>query len=110
MRFPGLVAFGVTTCVLVPLIMPSAGPTERAKLFAPDTSDVTIDGTPVQISLDNPFTDPGGKVHLTLTADKEVQVGIVVLGSTGSEGARVPDPPRPVAHETVTLIPDRTTG
>src|SRR5437868_4637127 len=106
MRYLGIAAFGATVCIVTPLIRPSAGPVERAKLFAPDSTELTVDGTPVKVALDKPFVDPGDTVKLTLTADKEVQVGIVVIGSSGNEGDRVPEPPRPVAHETVTLIPD----
>jgi hypothetical protein len=108
MRYLGIAAFGATVCIVTPLITPSAGPVERAKLFAPDSTDLTVDGTPIRVTLDKPFVDSGDKVHLTMTADKEVQVGIVVIGSSGNEGDRVPDPPRPVAHETVTLVPDKS--
>jgi len=108
MRYIGVAAFGVTVCVLVPMTRPDAGPAEREKLFAGDTHDVDVDGAHVSATIDHPFVEQNGLVHLTLHADKEVQVGIVVVGSTGTEGGRVPDPPRPVAHRTISLVPDRS--
>jgi hypothetical protein len=108
MRHIGVTAFGVTVCVLVPMTRPDAGPAEREKLFAPDTHDLVVDGAHVTATIDHPFVEQNGLVHLTLHADKEVQVGVVVLGSTGTEGGRVPDPPRPVEHRTISLVPDRT--
>jgi hypothetical protein len=108
MRSIGVAAFGVTVCVLVPMTRPDAGPAEREKLFAADTHDLVVDGAHVTATIDHPFLEQNGLVHLTLHADKEVQVGLVVLGSTGTEGGRVPDPPRPVEHRTISLVPDRT--
>ena len=110
MRYIGAASFVATICVFVPLIQPNAGPNERAKLVAADIHDVVIDGTQVTATIEHPFGEPDAPIQLTLHADKEVQVGIVVLGSTGTEGDRVPAPPRPVTHRTVTLIPDRRTG
>src|SRR5262249_29218666 len=43
------------------------------------------------------------KLAASATKAKRVALGVLVYGSTGSEGARVPDPPVDVAHETVTL-------
>jgi hypothetical protein len=108
MRYIGLAAFGATVCVLVPLTQLGAGPNERAKLYAPDTHELVVDGIAVTATLEQPFVDEGAATHLTLTADKEIQVGIVVVGSSGTEGSRVPNPPRPVMHETVTLTPNKT--
>jgi hypothetical protein len=106
MRYIGVAAFGVTVCVLVPLTRPDAGPAERAKLFAADTHDVVVDGVHVTATIDHPFVEDNGQVHVTLHADKEVQVGLVVLGSSGSEMSRVPDPPEPVTHRTISLVRD----
>ncbi len=69
-----------------------------------------VDGAHVTATLEHPFGDPDELIHLTLTSDKRVELGVVVMGSSGTEGARVPDPPRPVAHRSVELVPDRTTG
>jgi hypothetical protein len=109
MRHVGLLAFGITTAVLVPAAVQrlTAGPTQLAKLVAPGAKSLTIDGTKIDISLDRALLDPGDKVTLKLHAHdstaKRVTVGVLVLGSTGSEGDRVPSPPVGVAHKNVTL-------
>jgi hypothetical protein len=110
MRYIGLAAFGATTSILVPLAVLDAGPTERAKLMAADTHDLVVNGAHVTATLEHPFADPDSVVHLTLTSDKKVELGIVVMGSTGTEGERVPSPPRAVAHRNIELVPDKATG
>lgn len=105
MRHLGSIAFFATVGVLGPaaLLHLDAGPEQRAKLFAPDSRSVTLDGTEVTASLDTAVVDQGGTVKLSLVAAKATTVGIVVMGTNGSEGERVPSPPTGVAHETVTL-------
>ncbi len=105
MRHAGLIAFGATLAVLVPAarLKLTAGPQQDALLFAPSASSLDIDGAHVEASLDKMIVDPGGAVHLKLVANKPVTVGIVVLGTTGTEGDRVSNPPLGIAHETVKL-------
>jgi hypothetical protein len=105
---PGLFACGVTVALLVPaaLVHLEAGPAQRARLFAPATRTVRIDGVDVKIALDRHVADRGDTVQLRLTAAHPVEAGIVVFGSTGSEAARNPSPPHGVAYQNVKLVPD----
>ncbi len=110
MRNTGLVAFAVTVGILAPVVVLqlSAGPKQRQMLFAPGSNSLSINGVHIDATLDRFLVDPGESVHLDLTAPNRVEVGIVVLGSSGSEGARVPDPPIGVLEETVSLEPNVT--
>ena len=110
MRNPGLVAFAVTTGILAPVVMLqlAAGPKQREMLFAPDHEALDVAGTHITAALDHRLVDPGETVHLDLTAEKRVEVGIVVFGSSGTEGERVPSPPLAILHETVSLEPHTT--
>ena len=109
MRNIGLVAFTVTTGVLVPAVVNllDAGHQQLVKLAAPDETTFELDGVEVKASLDRKLLDPGGALTVTLTAShttkKQLRVGVLALGSNGSEGDRVQSPPNGVAHEIVTL-------
>jgi hypothetical protein len=109
MRNIGLLAFGVTTCVLVPAAISrlTAGPQQLGKLVAPGAQTLQLGGATIDVSLDRALVDPGDSIHLKLVASeahsKHVAVGVLVYGSSGTEGDRVPAPPVGVAHETVTL-------
>src|SRR5688500_1808724 len=99
MRNIGLVAFTMTTCVLVPAVanLLDAGHEQRAKLGAPDDGTFELDGVEVRASLDRALVDPGGNLTVTLAAShatkKRLSVGVLALGANGSEGDRVPSPP-----------------
>jgi len=110
MRNIGLLAFGTTVGILVPAaaLHLTAGPKERAMLFAPGAESLDVNGTHVEVTLDRTIVDPDETVKLKLVGDKQVALGIVVMGSTGSEESRVPSPPVAVAHREVTLKPDWT--
>lgn len=115
MRNVGLIAFGVTMCVLVPAAVNrlTAGRAQVAKLFAPSARTLELDdGAKVDISLDRVLVDPGDAIHVKLVASaptaRHVTVGVLVLGSNGTEESRVPSPPVGVAHETVRLDVDAT--
>lgn len=115
MRNIGLLAFGVTTCVLVPAAISrlTAGPQQVGKLVAPGAETIELDGATIDVSLDRAIVDPGGDVHVRLVAKspkaKRVALGVLVYGSNGSEGSRVPDPPVDVAHQDITLALDGKT-
>jgi len=115
MRNIGLIAFGVTTCVLVPAAvnMLTAGREQVAKLIAPSARTLELaDGAKVDVSLDRALLDPGDTIHVKLAASaataRHITLGVLVLGSTGTEEGRVPSPPVGVAHETVSLDVDAT--
>jgi len=115
MRNVGLIAFGVTVCVLVPAAVNrlTAGRAQVTKLLAPSTRTLELDdGARIEISMDRALVDPGDAIHIKLAASaptaRHLTVGLLVLGSTGTEGARVPSPPVGVAHETVRLDLDAT--
>ena len=110
MRNPGLVAFAVTVGLLAPVVVfqLAAGPKQRDMLFAPAANSLEINGVHVDASLDHRIVDPGGTIHLDLVAPSSVEVGIVVFGSSGTEGARVPEPPVGVLHETVSVEGGKT--
>jgi len=105
MRNIGLVAFGITAGILVPAVALTldAGPKQREMLFAPGADSLELDGTKIYATLDHRLVDPGGTTNLSLRTEGRVSVGIVVLGSTGNEGDRVPSPPVAIAHQTVTV-------
>lgn len=105
MRHPALIAFGVTTAVLVPagLSALNAGPAERAKLYANRSRSLILEDAHVDISLDRNFANEGNTVHLKLVSDKPTKVAVVVVGTTGNEAMRTENPPRGIAHETVEL-------
>jgi hypothetical protein len=105
MRNIGLVAFGITAGILVPAIALTldAGPKQREMLFAPGADSLELDGTKIYATLDHKLVDPGGIANLSLRTEGRVAVGIVVLGTSGSEGDRVPSPPVAVVHQTVTI-------
>jgi hypothetical protein len=115
MRNIGLIAFGVTTCVLVPAAISrlSAGPQQVGKLVAPGAESIELDGATIDVTIDRAVVDPGGDIHVKLVGKsakaKRVALGVLVYGSSGSEGSRVPDPPVDVAHEEVTLALDGKT-
>lgn len=110
----GLVAFVITTGVLVPAAVHqlSAGSEQVAKFVAPDVHTLALDGASIDARLDRVVADPGGEVKLHLDAHhargKRLKVGVLVLASTGSEGERVPTPPVAIAHQTVTVPIDAT--
>ncbi|HWO21095.1 MAG TPA: hypothetical protein VNO30_20145 [Kofleriaceae bacterium] len=109
MRNLGLTAFVLTTCVLVPAAVHHlrAGHDQVLKFGAPDAQELELGGATIHAKLDHAIVDPGEAIHLTLAASgatgKRLDVGVLVYGSSGSEGDRVPSPPVAVAHETVRL-------
>jgi hypothetical protein len=104
-----VVAFGVTTAVLVPTTMHvlEAGPNQIAKLVAPDQQSVQIGDARVDISVDHGLVAAGGTIHVTVTAtaDKREQVPLAMLvyESRGVPDERVELPPARVGREEVTL-------
>lgn len=114
MRHVGLLAFGITTAVLVPAALQrlTAGPTQIAKLVAPGARSIELAGTKIDVALDRAIVDPGDTVHLTLTAstagDEPVKVAVLLMESEGSGGGRVETPPRRIARETVTFAAGAT--
>ena len=109
MRNAGLIAFWVTTCVLVPAAIHrlSAGKEQIAKLSAPSEDSFELRGAKVQASLDRYMLDPGESLTVRIAATeatgKTLEVGVLVLGSNGSEGDRVPTPPNGVAFRILKL-------
>jgi len=109
MRNIGFLAFGVTTCALVPtaLHFVQAGPNQVAKLVAPDMTSIQVNGAKVDVVADRGLIDAGGKVHVTLTAtaDKRVAIPLTVLvyEARGTGGGRVEEPPGRIAREDVRL-------
>lgn len=109
MRNAGLVAFSLTTCVLVPtaIHVVSAGQEQIAKLSAPSQDTIVVGKASVKASLDRYMLDPGDKLTVKLAATgiagKNLEVGVLVLGANGSEGDRVPTPPNGVAFRILTL-------
>jgi hypothetical protein len=77
-------------------------------LSAPASDQLEVDGAKVHVTLDHTLVNSGDTVKLSFESDKRVSLGIVVLGSSGTEGSRVPGPPRGVAHESVTVEPHET--
>jgi hypothetical protein len=109
MRKIGVVAFGVTTCVLVPTALQilQAGPAQTAKLLAADVQTVQVGDAKVDISVDRGLVQGGGKVKVTLTAtaDKHARVplALLVYEQQGVNSNRVEDPPVRVGRDEVTL-------
>jgi hypothetical protein len=109
MRNIGLIAFGITTCALVPtsLHFVQAGPNQVAKLFAPDMTSVSIGGAKIDVTADRALVDAGGKVHVTVsaTADKRIKVPLTVLvyEARGTGGGRVEEPPSRIDRQDLTL-------
>jgi hypothetical protein len=112
MRNLGLTAFVLTTCVMVPAAVHhlSAGHEQVVKFGAPDAQELELGGAQIEAKLDHAVVDPGEAIRLSLVASgatgKRLDVGVLVFGSSGSEGDRVPSPPVAVAHETVSLAID----
>ena len=112
MRNLGLTAFVLTTCVLVPAAVHHlrAGHEQVVKFGAPDAQELSLGGAKIEAKLDHAVVDPGEAIHLTLAASgatgKRLEVGVLVYGSSGTEGSRVPSPPVAVAHQTVSLAID----
>ncbi|MCW5808633.1 MAG: hypothetical protein KIT31_40155 [Deltaproteobacteria bacterium] len=109
MRHPGLLAFGITTCVLVPAAVHhlTASPQQVARLTAPGASSLEIDGTKIDVSVDRAIIDAGDKVRVklrgALPASKVATVEVLVMESRGSDGGRVETPPRTLERASVTL-------
>jgi hypothetical protein len=80
------------------------------KFGAPDAQELSLGGATIEAKLDHALVDPGEAIHLTLVASgatgKRLDVGVLVYGSSGTEGDRVQSPPVAVAHETVSLAID----
>jgi hypothetical protein len=112
MRNLGLTAFVLTTCVLVPAAVHHlrAGHEQVIKFGAPDAQEISLGGATIEAKLDHSLVDPGEAIRLKLIASgatgKRLEVGVLVYGSSGTEGDRVPSPPVAVAHETVSLAID----
>jgi hypothetical protein len=117
MRKVGLVAFMVTTGVLVPAALHhlTAGPNQVAKLIAPGARTITVAGAKIDASVDRNIIDPGGQIHVTLRATgalaatstgknaNKVTVDLLVMEARGSDGGRVDNPPDRIARKTITL-------
>ena len=109
MKTPGVTAFVLTTCVLVPAAVHHlrAGHEQVVKFGAPDAQELTLGGATIQATVDHAVVDPGESIHVKLAASgatgKRLDVGVLVYGSSGTEGDRVQSPPVAVAHQTVSL-------
>lgn len=109
MRNVGLIAFTLTTCVLVPAAIHrlSAGKEQIAKLAAPSESALELRGAKIKVALDKYMLDPGEtlkvKIAATEAKGKTLEVGVLVLGSNGTEGDRVETPPNGVAFRILKL-------
>jgi hypothetical protein len=109
MRKVGLLAFGVTSAVLIPAVLHelAAGPEQIAKLMAPDSSSVQIGDATIAVSADRGIADAGQTVHVKLRATaprtSKVSAGVLVLESMGTYNGRVEQPPNRVSLETVAL-------
>ena len=113
MRHTGLLAFGITTAVLVPAALHQldAGSAQVARLAAPGARSLALGGATIDVAADRAIVDAGGTVSVTLTAREaaaqKVTAAVVVLESRGSDGGRVETPPRPIARELVTFTPGK---
>ncbi len=109
MRNPGLFAFVLTTGVLVPAAAHylTAGHDQVVKFAAPSHAELELDGATIEARLAHPLVDPGEGLKIKLSASgakgKQLAVGVLVYGSAGDEGARVPSPPVGVAYKTITI-------
>lgn len=105
----GVLAFGVTTCVLVPttLHVLQAGPNQVAKLVAPDMTSIQVGDAKVDVTMDKGLVDAGGKVHVTLTATSDkrdkVALSVLVYEQAGMGEGRTEAPPNRVGRDEVTL-------
>jgi len=113
MRNLGLLAFIVTTCVLVPAAVHQlrAGHEQVVKFGSPDHGELELGTAKIVATIDHALVDPNEAIHVTLTASgakgKRLEVGVLAYGSAGDEGGRVPSPPVRVSRETVTIPIDR---
>jgi hypothetical protein len=84
-----------------------AGKDQIAKLAAPNSATAKIGKAEVAVKLDKFMLDPGEKlgIHIDATniASKSLEVGMLVIGSNGTEGDRVQSPGVGVAYRNVTL-------
>lgn len=109
MRHVGLLAFGITTAVLVPAAIRhlDAGPQQVARLVAPAASSLELNGAKIEVSADHALVNAGDsvkvKLHGTVPAGKAVTVEVLVLESTSSPESRVANPPRGLERTSVTL-------
>ncbi len=109
MKHHGLFAFALTTAVLVPAAAHylSAGHDQVARFAAGNGGVLKLGGATVQTKLEHPLVDPGEPLKITLSArgakGKRLEVGLLVYGSSGDEGSRVPGPPIGVAYRTVSI-------
>lgn len=109
MRHIGILAFSVTTCVLVPVAIHDvvAGKEQIAKLAAPNSATAKIGKAEVAVKLDRYMLDPGEKLGVHVEASnvpgKTLEVGLLVIGSNGTEGDRVQSPGVGVAFRTLKL-------
>jgi hypothetical protein len=109
MRHPGLVAFAVTTVVVVPAALQqlSAGRSQVARLVAPGARSLTIGDVRVDAKLDRGLVAAGGEVKLSLSAsaviDQSIDVEVLLFEAVGNEGDRVEGPAKQIARERVTL-------
>jgi hypothetical protein len=109
MRKLALLAFVLTTALLVPAAYHHvrAGHEQVQKLVAPDLASFEMDGAKVEVTIAHPLVDPGEGLHVELVASgargKQLAVGVLVYGTNGSEGGRVPDPPVAVAKLNATI-------
>lgn len=112
MKHHGLFAFALTTAVLVPAAAHylSAGHDQVARFAAGNSGELRLGGATVQTTLAHPLVDPGEPLKIKLAASgvkgKRLEVGLLVYGSSGDEGSRVPSPPRGIAYRTVSIPVD----
>jgi hypothetical protein len=86
--------------VVLPLVA-AAGPRQQELLYAPAKHAITVSNARVTASLDHQIGNPGDTLQLHLETDREVELGIVVMGSSGNEGRDIPYPPLGILHKTV---------
>jgi Transglutaminase family, C-terminal ig like domain len=109
MRQVGLLAFGVTSLLLVPVVVHeiTAGPQQVAKLIAPGSSSLAIGNARIDATVDRAIADAGDvvRVKLRATAPKvgKVTASVLVLEQLGTYNGRVEQPPDRVLLETLTL-------
>ncbi len=109
MKNHGLFAFALTTAVLVPAAAHylTAGHDQIVRFAAGNGGELKLDGATVQTKLEHPLVDPNEPLKIKLSASgakgKRLEVGLLVYGSSGDEGSRVPGPPVGVAYKTVSI-------
>lgn len=90
--------------VALAVVLPQAaeaGPRQQEQLYAPTKRTITVSNAKVTAVLDRQIGNPGDTVKLRLETDRPVELGIVVMGSSGNEGRDIPYPDLGVLLRTV---------